>query len=489
VEHTAAVVLAAGRGTRMKSRTPKILHRLLGKPMLGYVVEALHGAGFSRIYVVVGEAKEEVRHAIGSAVSYVEQGEPLGTGHAMARALEALTPEFEHVLVVNGDMPLLTAESLHHVWKEHMHSRAAATLVTTHLENPRGYGRVVRSSDGTFLRIVEEKDASSQEQKISEVNAGLYVFAVEPLRRTVPSLRNENAQGEYYLPDVLSLFLSKGLVVSTSVLPSEVVAGVNDRYELAQAEDILRHAILERHMRAGVTIEVPDTVLVGPDVVLEEDVVLRAGTRLFGRTIVRRGAEIGPQTELTDVEVWEEARVLYTVADGASIGPRALVGPFARLRAGTALGPGVKVGNFVEIKNSRLGEGSKVPHLSYVGDAFVGRDVNIASGVITVNYDGLRKYETIIEDRAFVGCNVNLVAPVRVGKRAYIAAGSTITEDVPDDALAIARSRQVVKEGYVPALFAKREKLSSTTQLPQDQGSFASQETSPPDRKVDPSQK
>ncbi|MBT9253761.1 MAG: bifunctional UDP-N-acetylglucosamine diphosphorylase/glucosamine-1-phosphate N-acetyltransferase GlmU [Brockia lithotrophica] len=466
MERTAAIVLAAGRGTRMKSRTPKVLHCLLGKPMLTYVVEALRGAGFSEIYVVVGEAGEEVRRALGPSVSYVEQGEPLGTGHATAKALEVLPERIEHVFVVNGDMPLLTAEALRELRDVHARTRAAATIAATYLEEPRGYGRIVRSPDGSFLRIVEEKDATPEEREIREVNAGLYAFAVEPLRRAVPRLRRENAQGEYYLPDVLPLFASEGLPVSVVVLPPAVVAGVNDRYELARAEETLRRAILERHMRAGVTVEMPDTVLVGPDVVLEEDVVLRAGTRLFGRTVVRRGAEIGPQTELTDVEVWEEARVLYTVAEGASIGPRATVGPFARLRPGTALGPGVKVGNFVEVKNSRIGEGSKLPHLSYVGDAFVGRDVNIASGVITVNYDGLRKYETVIEDGAFVGCNVNLVAPVRVGKRAYIAAGSTITEDVPAGALAIARSRQVVKEGYVPTLFAKREKLVAPPQDP-----------------------
>ncbi|MBE3597136.1 MAG: bifunctional UDP-N-acetylglucosamine diphosphorylase/glucosamine-1-phosphate N-acetyltransferase GlmU [Hydrogenibacillus sp.] len=451
-----AIVLAAGKGTRMHSDRPKVLHALLGKPMLAYVLTALSTLPWDDVFLVVGHGREAVQAAFADAGTFIVQDPQRGTGDAVRLALEA-APELEATfLVIYGDAPLIRAETVERLIRTHEAAGADATALTATVDDPRGFGRVVRDAEGRFLRIVEEKDADSAERLIREINVGLYAFYGPHLAEALGAIRADNAQGEYYLTDVLHHLLAAGRRVATARLDDpEEAAGINDRLQLAAAEQTLRRRILTAHMRQGVTIEDPASTWIGPDVMIERDTVVRAGSRLFGETRIGRGCEIGPQADLADAIVGDGVHVWYAVARGVRIDDGATVGPFAHLRPGAAIGRGVRIGNFVEVKNSTIGEKAKVPHLSYVGDAIVGREVNVGCGTITVNYDGVKKHATIIGDGAFIGCNTNLVAPVTVGDGAYVAAGSTITDDVPGGALAVARARQVNKERYVERLMAR----------------------------------
>ncbi|MBT9282033.1 MAG: bifunctional UDP-N-acetylglucosamine diphosphorylase/glucosamine-1-phosphate N-acetyltransferase GlmU [Hydrogenibacillus schlegelii] len=451
-----AVVLAAGKGTRMRSERPKVLHPLLGKPMLGYVLEALGAVRWDGVFVVVGHRREWVEAAFAGSASFVVQDPPLGTGDAVKIALKQAGAPPETLVVLNGDAPLLRAETIRRLVEAHEAASAAATVAAARLDDPTGYGRLVRDDDGRLVGIVEEKDATPAVRAIREVNAGLYAFFGPALAEALSALRPDNAQQEYYLTDAVGHLLARGAAVEVFPLSDPTEArGVNDRRELAEAEAILRRRIIERHLLAGVTVEDPASTWIGPDVEIAADAIIRAGSRLMGRTRVGEGADVGPYADLTDTEVGAGARVRYTVAEGAAIGAGSDVGPYAHLRPGTRLGRTVRVGNFVEVKNSTVGDGTKLPHLTYIGDATVGSGVNVGCGTITVNYDGVAKHRTVIEDGAFIGCNTNLIAPVRVGAGAYVAAGSTITDDVPDGALAIARARQANKPGYAERLRAK----------------------------------
>ena len=456
-----SLVLAAGKGTRMRSARAKVLHPVLGVPILEHVLRAVAGTGGAGVTVVVGHQAEVVEQAFaGRGLDFVRQDPPKGTGHAVQVAATRFGAHAEPtLLVVNGDLPLLTSESLATLLEAHHAAGAAATVLTLLLDDPGAYGRVVRDDAGNVRRIVEAKDATPAERAVREINAGLYVFEVAALQAVLPRLTPQNAQGEYYLTDVIGLLADEGRRVATVVArdPSEAL-GVNSQAELAEAGVILRRRRTSALMDAGVRIEDPSTTEIGLDVEIEADATIRPFTILEGRSRVAAGAVVGPFARLLDAEVGPGAQILdHCFLRECVVGAGASVGPFAHLRPETRLGDHAKVGNFVELKKTTLGAGSKVPHLSYVGDATVGTRVNIGAGTITCNYDGTHKHPTHIGDGAFVGSNSTLVAPVRVGAGAYVGAGSAITEDVPADALALGRSRQVVKPGWASGRAGRKD--------------------------------
>ncbi len=459
----AAIVLAAGEGTRMKSRRPKVLHEVAGRSLLHHVFAAVAPLGAARTAVVIGAGREQVGKSLAgesaSEVVPVVQEQQLGTGHAVRVALEALdaleaqgalAPD-DDIIVVPGDTPLLRAETLHGLLALHDEYRAAATLLTAVVADPTGYGRVVRegAGNGPVRQVVEERDADPVTREIREIATGVYAFAAGPLRAALEHLTTDNAQGEQYLPDVVAWLVAKGEVVAARIAgdPDET-AGVNDRVQLAAAGRVLNGRLLESAMRAGVTVIDPATTWIGADVVLEPDVTLLPGVRLAGHTRIAEGAVVGPDCSLTDTDIGEQAVIRSTTADSAVIGARCEIGPYTYLRPGTRLADGAKAGAYVEMKNATIGAGAKVPHLSYVGDAEVGAGSNIGCGVVFVNYDGVTKSRTVVGEAAFVGSDSLLVAPVTIGDGAYTASGSVITDDVPPGALAVGRARQVVKEGW-----------------------------------------
>ncbi|MBH0231841.1 bifunctional UDP-N-acetylglucosamine diphosphorylase/glucosamine-1-phosphate N-acetyltransferase GlmU [Halobacillus yeomjeoni] len=448
-----AVVLAAGQGTRMKSKLYKVLHPVCGKPMVQHVVDQLNTLNLSELITVVGFGAEKVQDQLGEDSHYVVQEEQLGTGHAVLQAEDILADKDGTTVVVCGDTPLLTSETLQKLLDHHDQQNAKATILTAHAEDPTGYGRVIRGGNGQVERIVEQKDASEEEQAIQEINTGTYCFDNKMLFDALKNVSNDNVQGEYYLPDVVEILKDQNEVISAYQTPDFAESlGVNDRVALSKAERLMKQRINENHMRNGVTIVDPDQTYIGPDVKIGKDVVIYPGCSITGDTTIEDDAILGPHTTIENCLVGAESVVKQSVAVDSSIGERVQIGPFAHIRPQSSLGNDVKVGNFVEVKKASFGNGSKASHLSYIGDAQVGKDVNIGCGTITVNYDGQNKHLTTIEDDAFIGCNSNLIAPVTVGEGAYVAAGSTINNDVPADALSIARSKQTNKEGYASKL-------------------------------------
>lgn len=460
---TQAVILAAGQGTRFKTQRPKVLHELLGESLLRHVLRALSGVPVDPVTVVVGHEAERVEATVAEhGLRFVRQSPLLGTGHAlMAAAPLLLEAKAQVLLVVSGDVPLVTSTTLTRLLETHRATGAAATLLSAHLARPGSYGRVVREPGGDVRAVVEARDASPERLALTEINAGLYAFDLRELLPALDRLEPNNTQREYYLTDVIGLLKAAGRTVAAAVAEdAEEVLGVNTLSELARAAELMRRRRCEVLMGCGVVIEDPASTLVGAEVVVEADVVLRASTILEGRTVVKAGACVGPFVRLVDTQVGAGARVLdHCLLRECVVEENASVGPFSQIRPGSRIGRNARVGNFVELKNANLGAGAKASHLSYLGDVTVGQGANIGAGTITCNYDGVDKYETRIGDRAFVGSNAVLVAPVRVGDDAYIAAGSTITEDVPGGALALGRARQVVKEGYAKrrARAAKRK--------------------------------
>src|SRR5438309_10236115 len=441
------VILAAGEGKRMRSRTPKVLHQLCGRPLISYPLRLAQTLA-DRVVLVVGPNADGVRALAGDGVTTVEQRERLGTGHAVLQAKGAC-PAAGPLLVLAADMPLLQLETLERLVEHHRATNAAATVLTAVVDRPQGYGRILRQG-GRVKRIVEDRDATDDQKKITEINTSVYCFEARRLWKALAEVRPDNEQGEYYLTDVIGILAKAGGRIEAVVAgdPAEAL-GINDRKQLAAVAAILRRRILDRLMTDGVTIVDPastyieDTVTIGPDSVVYPQVVIEGVTTFGAECVVGSGSQIsasrlGDRVHLRPYCVLTEA----TVEDGAQLGP------FCHLRPLCHVGPGAKVGNFVEMKKSRIGRGSKVPHLSYVGDATVGEGVNIGAGTITCNYDGVAKHETRIGDHAFVGTNSSLVAPLTIGEGAYIGAGSTITKDVPPGALAVGRGHQVVKEGW-----------------------------------------
>lgn len=443
------VVLAAGKGTRMNSALPKVLHSVSGKPMIQHVLDAATAAGSEKHIVVIGYGGETVKEVIGTRAEYAEQKEQLGTGHAVMQAEHILKDFDGTVMVLCGDTPLLTGGLLAKLYHEHKRAGAKATVLTAKMPNPTGYGRVVRTAEGTVKKIVEQKDASAKELAIDEINAGIYCFDCAALLGALAKLTCDNAQGEYYITDVLQILGSAGEKVSavTAEDPEETL-GINSRAQLADAERVLRRRKALELMDGGVTIMDPASTFVDVDVQVGKDTILYPFTWLEGKTVVGKQCVVGPNCRFTDTIIGDSAALQFCYGHACEIGDEAIVGPYVHLRPRTKLARRVKVGNFVEVKNASVGEGTKLPHLSYIGDARIGSGVNVGCGTITVNYDGKHKFTTTVEDDAFIGCNSNLVAPVTVGKGAYVGAGSTITKDVPPAALAIARERQRNIEGW-----------------------------------------
>ena len=448
----AAVVLCAGKGTRMKSEEAKVLHPLLGRPLCAWPMAAAAEAGARPLVAVLGYQAEEVRAALQTQFASLEprfavQAEARGTADAVRAAAAQLKDASGPVLLLYGDTPLLTAGTLKRLLQAQAQSGGPLALLSTTLADPSGYGRLVREG-GKVTRVVEERDASEAERRLKEVNAGAYAVDGRFLWSCLASLRPSNAQGEYYLTDVVALAAAQGGVAVVSADVEETL-GVNDRVDLARCAQLLRQRLNQAHQRAGVTMEDPDSTTVEASVELSEDTVLEKGVTLRGRTRVARGARIGQGSVLRDVEVGEGTEVRpYCVMEESRVGPRCVLGPFARLRPGSELAEGVHLGNFVETKKSRIGKGSKANHLSYLGDAVVGAGVNVGAGTIVCNYDGTAKHPTEVGDGVFIGSDTQLVAPVKVGAGAFVAAGTTVSEDVPADALVLSRAPLVVKPGW-----------------------------------------
>jgi len=449
----AVVILAAGEGTRMRSSLPKVLHRIGGRPLVGHVLDTARDLGPAHVMVVVRHERDRVAEAIAGVapeVVVVDQDEIPGTGRAVEVALEAL-PDFDgDVLVLSGDVPLLDAETLVALVRSHRAQSAAATLLSAIVDDPTGYGRVLRDATGAVERIVEQKDATDDEARVQEINAGVYVFRAASLRSQLARVGTDNAQGEKYLTDVIGLLHAESAAVAASVVSDvSVTLGVNDRVQLAEAARLLNARTVRRWQLAGVTVQDPETTWIDVTATLAPDVTLLPNTHILRATTVATGAVIGPDTSLEDCEVGEGAVVRRTDATLAVIGAGATVGPFAYLRPGTELAARGKIGTFVETKNSQIGEGSKVPHLSYIGDTTIGRGVNLGAGAITANYDDIAKHRTEIGDEVHSGSHNVFVAPVRIGDGAKTGAGAVIRKDVPPGALALSVAPQRNVEGWV----------------------------------------
>ncbi len=445
---TTAVILAAGQGTRMKSKLPKVLHKALGKPMVQWVIDCLSQAGVADKIAVLGHGGEQVAQVVEGQVQIVYQKEQLGTGHAVMQAAPALAADNDCVLVICGDTPLLRPQTVSQLIAQHQAEGNAVTLLTACAENPAGYGRIVRNGR-QIAAIVEQKDASEEEKLISEINTGTYCFDQKFLLQYLSALDTNNAQKEYYLTDLIKIANQHQLPVGGFILTDfHESLGVNNRVQLSQAEQILRQRKCQEVMLAGITLLDPAATYIGADVVIGNDTIIYPNVVLEGKTVIGSDNVIGMNCRFVDSTIGNGNDIQSTVIVESVVGNGCKIGPMAYLRPGTVLADTVKIGDFVEVKKSQVGQGSKIPHLSYVGDSLVGSGVNIGCGTITCNYDGVHKYQTTIEDGAFIGSNTNLVAPVTVAENAFIGAGSTITRDVAANALALTRAELRVKENW-----------------------------------------
>ncbi|MGH9491951.1 MAG: bifunctional UDP-N-acetylglucosamine diphosphorylase/glucosamine-1-phosphate N-acetyltransferase GlmU [Terriglobales bacterium] len=448
----AIAILAAGKGTRLKSRHPKVLHQVAGKALLEHVIAAARRVARARdIHAIIGHEAERVREAVAkTGVRFVLQARQRGTGHALMAARPALE-RYQHVLVLSGDVPLIRPETLERLLDFHRQHKAAMTMLTAEVEDPTGYGRVLRRRGDEVAAIVEQKSLRPEQAGIREINAGIYVFATRPLFAHIGKLTTENAHREYYLTDIAALLrAAKEKVVALRTETPEEVLGINTRAELARLDARLRLAKCAELMAAGVTIVRPETCLIDAAVRVGRDTVIEPFVQILGKSRIGADCRIRSYSVISDTRIGD--RVLVRpgcIVDGSRIGPGAILGPYSHLRPGSEIGEEAHIGNFVETKMTHVGRGSKANHLTYLGDARIGAGVNIGAGTITCNYDGHQKHPTTIEDGAFIGSDATLVAPVHIGKRAYVAAGSSITDDVPADALGIARGRQVNKAGWV----------------------------------------
>jgi bifunctional UDP-N-acetylglucosamine pyrophosphorylase/glucosamine-1-phosphate N-acetyltransferase len=440
-------ILAAGRGTRMKSNLPKVLHSLGGQSIVERVLNSVESLSPSRRIVIVGYQADEVKTALQTipSLEFVEQSQQLGTGHAVQQLLPHLEGYTGDLLILNGDVPLLRSETLKNLLQTHQENQNAATILTAHLTNPKGYGRVFCNGNNIVQQIIEDKDCSAAQKQNRRINAGVYCFRWQDLAKVLPELQANNAQKEYYLTDAVSQVQP---VMATDVEDYEEILGINDRLQLATAAEILQRRIKEKWMAAGVTLIDPSSITIDDTVEIHPDVIIEPQTHIRGNTVIHTGCRIGPGSLIENSELGENVTVLYSVVSDSIVHTGTRVGPYAHLRAHVEVGCKSRIGNFVELKNTKLGENTNVAHLSYLGDTTTGHRVNIGAGTITANYDGVNKHPTHIGNRTRTGSNSVLVAPLSLGDDVYVAAGSTITEDVPDDSLVIARARQVVKPGW-----------------------------------------
>ncbi|MBE8967500.1 bifunctional UDP-N-acetylglucosamine diphosphorylase/glucosamine-1-phosphate N-acetyltransferase GlmU [Nostocales cyanobacterium LEGE 12452] len=440
-------ILAAGRGTRMKSRLPKVLHSLGGRSLVERVLESVEPLSPSRRIVIVGYQSEEVQAAMHSipSLEFVEQTMQLGTGHAIQQLLPHLENYTGDLLVLNGDLPLIRSETLKQMLQTHVRNQNSATILTSHLPDPTGYGRVFCNDENIVQQMVEHKDCTAAQRENQRINAGVYCFRWPDLAKVLPHLQANNAQKEYYLTDAVT---QVGQVMAVDVEDYQEILGINDRLQLATASEILQKRVKEKWMLAGVTLIDPTSITIDETVELQPDVIIEPQTHLRGNTVIQAGSHIGPGSLIENSQLSENVTVQYSVIINSTVQAGSRIGPYTHLRGQVQVGAGCRVGNFVELKNTQLGDRTNAAHLSYIGDTVVGNQVNIGAGTITANYDGVKKHRTKIGNRTKTGANTVLVAPLTLGDDVYIAAGSTVTEDVPDDSLVIARSRQVVKPAW-----------------------------------------
>lgn len=455
----AVVVLAAGEGTRMKSSYPKVLHCICGQPILQYVMTEVRKLNPKEIVVVVGHQAEKVTSILGKKVKVAVQDEQHGTAHAVMIAESSLHDYNETIMVTCGDTPLIRYETLNKLFQLHQKNQAAVTLLSARLSDPTGYGRIIRKANGTVERIVEEKDANEKEKRVTEINAGIYCFEKKELFTAIKKINCENAQKEFYLTDVIEILNKLDKKVAISIVEDSVeISGVNSRKELAQAQALMQSRINDNVMEEGTTLIAPELTFIGPDVEIGRDTIVYPFSFLEGKTKIGKECCLGPSVHLMDVTVGRKVQMENVVAEDCVIEDEVNLGPFSRLRPGTRVKKGAKIGSYVEVKKSEVGEKSKVPHLSYIGDAVIGKNVNVGAGTITCNYDGVKKHRTIIEDDAFIGSDTMLVAPVKIGKNATIGAGSAISVDVPKDSLALERTEQKVIKDWSRKKRPKKDK-------------------------------
>lgn len=451
-----AIILAAGKGTRMKTELPKCAFPLLKKPMVTYIIEALESINIDQIICVVGHKKEVLQDILKDRVKYAIQEEQLGTGHAVKCALDFIDDN-GYTIILPGDTPLIDKEILDQLIEVHKSNKNDFTIGTIVLDNPFGFGRIVRDSSNSVLRIVEEKDASEEERKIKEINTGLFLVDNKLLKKALLEIKNNNAKGEYYLTDIVEILSKEAKIGTFTIKDTYKLNGINDLYTLSLVEKQFREAILKKHMLNGVNIVNPETVTIGNDVTIEAGTTIYQGSLILGKTSIGRNCVVGPNSEIFNSTLKDGSKLLHSVCYDSTLEENSSVGPFSHIRMNTVVGQDNRIGNFVEMKNSVIGPKTNVAHLTYVGDTDCGGGVNFGCGTVTVNYDGKNKYRTTIGDNVFIGCNSNLIAPVNIGSESFIAAGSTITDSIEENDFAIARAKQVTKRGYAKKFEFKKK--------------------------------
>lgn len=460
-----SIILAAGKGTRMESDLPKCGYPILRKPMVEYIIDQMDKSDIDRSLVIVGHKGEVLQGILKDRVDYAWQTEQLGTGHAVLQAKEYFKDKKDSVVfIMPGDVPLITKDLIDKLLNAHLEMGNDLTLLSMKVDNPKGYGRILRDEYRQVIGIIEENDADEIQKQINEVNTGVYAANTNVLFEALEKIELNERKQEFYLTDIVKI-MNRDYKVNTMLSRNtDETMGVNDLIGVSFAEQYIREKVNREHMQKGVSIINPETVTLGEEVVLERGVVIYPNTTITGKTLIKSGARIGPNTELHNAKIGNLTEVRHSLITNSEVGDNTTVGPFAQLRDKAIIGNNCRIGNFVEVKNSTLGDDTKAAHLAYIGDSIVGRNVNFGSGSITVNFDGVLKHKTIIGDNVFIGCNVNLVAPINIGDNVFLAAGSTVTEDVPTGSLAIARNRQINKEDYASNLIRANETIEKVAQ-------------------------